>query len=144
MPANRVAYSSPISLDSDHVNHLIAAELAAKLFVVALRTDACIFEQVARREIAATLNAAMRDGAMLDVASSRTAATPESNNVSSQMLAGDIVRAISMATPRNPQWEAHARVIIATMLSSIRGNPERAGYGIGAPHARSVTSPQAA
>jgi hypothetical protein len=127
MPANRAAYS-------DHVKHLIAAELAAKLFAVALNNDAGVFEQVARREIAATL----------DAASHRAAAGPDPANVSSQMLAGDIVRAISMATPRNPRWEAHARVIIATMLFSIRGNPEQVGGGIEAPYARSVASPQAA
>jgi hypothetical protein len=134
MPADCVGYSCPILLRSDHVDHLIAAELAAKLFAVALNNDASVFEQVARREIAATLDAASRSAVW----------TAEPINGASHMLAGDIVRAISMATPRNPRWEAHARVIIAALLCSIRGDSEQVERGMGAPHARPVSSPQAA
>jgi hypothetical protein len=136
MPMSRAAYSCPISLNSDH---LIAAELASKLFAVALHNDHGVFEQVARREIVAVL-----DAVTVDAASRSIASTAEPTNPSSHMLAGDIVRAISMATPRNPRWEAHARVVIATMLCSIRGNVKQAGCGIEAPDARLVASPQAA
>jgi hypothetical protein len=101
---------SPIYLNpaSQGAHNLIAHKLAQRLFVARLHSDDQTWFAYARQELTSALETARHSAAT----------SREPSTVSTAIIAGDIVRAISTGT-RSPLWQEHARIVIATMLASM-------------------------